>query len=111
MSSLSAKCPRVLRCGMIYMEAHKLGWRPLMTSYLASLPDSFSEEQKTLLSDLFEWLVPACLKMIKDTPLNIRFSELHLFSSLTRILSAVLDVRAMKETGAKVENVTLICSF
>ena len=73
-----------------------------MTSYLASLPDSFSGEQKTLLSDLFEWLVPACLKMIKDTPLNIRYSELHLFSSLTRILSAVLDVKSMKETGAKV---------
>ena len=100
--SLRANCPRVLRCGMIYMEAHKLGWRPLMTSYLASLPDSFTGEQKTLLSDLFEWLVPACLKMIKDTPLNIRYSELHLFSSLTRILSAVLDVKSLKETGAKV---------
>ena len=72
------------RCGMIYMESHKLGWRPLMKSYLASLPESFSGEQKTLLSDLFEWLVPACLKIIKDTPLNIRYSELHLFSSLTR---------------------------
>ena len=55
----------VSRCGMVYMEADKLGWRPLMRSFLAELPESFSEEQKGLLADLFEWLVPACLKVIK----------------------------------------------
>ena len=88
-----------VRCGMIYMESHKLGWRPLMKSYLSQLPETFSPEQKTLLSELFEWLVPACLKTIKDTPLNIRYSELHLFTSLTKIFSAVMDVPNMKTTG------------
>ena len=92
-----------LRCGMIYMESHKLGWRPLMKSYLSQLPETFSPEQKTLLSELFEWLVPACLKTIKDTPLNIRYSELHLFTSLTKIFSAVIDVPNIKTTGAKVK--------
>ena len=101
----------VSRCGMIYMESPKLGWRPVMLSYLASLPESFSEEQKSLLSDMFEWLVPACLKLIKDCPLNIRYSELHLFSSLTRIFSAVIDVPGLKANKTKVETITLQTVF
>ena len=96
---------------MIYMESHKLGWRPVMLSYLASLPESFSEEQKSLLSDMFEWLVPACLKLIKDCPLNIRYSELHLFSSLTKIFSAVIDVPGVKENKTKVDTITLQTVF
>ena len=63
-----------------------------MRSYLTSLPDTFTEEQKLVLSDLFEWLVPACLVTIKEIPLNISYSELHLFSCLTRVFSAVTDV-------------------
>ena len=93
------------------MESHKLGWRPVMLSYLASLPESFSQEQKNLLSDLFEWLVPACLNLIKECPLNIRYSELHLFSSLTKIFSAVIDVPGVKETKSKVDNITLQIVF
>ena len=96
---------------MIYMESQKLGWRPLMLSYLASLPESFSQEQKNLMSDLFEWLVPACLKMIKDCPLNIRYSELHLFSSLTKIFSAVIDVPSVKENHTKLDNITIQIVF
>lgn len=91
---------------MIYMECHKLGWRPLMASYLASLPTAFTEEQKTLLSDLFEWLVPACLKLIRNIPLNIKYSELHLFNSLTKIFSAVMDVPSIKDS--KVDKVDTI---
>ena len=101
-----------LRCGMIYMESHKLGWRPLMTSYLDSLPQPFTDDQKQLLSDMFEWLVPACLKVIKETPLNIKYSELHLFTSLTKIFSAVMDVPSIKDSkDTKIDTINMQVVF
>ena len=63
LSFITRPCFNIHRCGMIYMETAKLGWRPLMASYLSSLPESITEEQKGLLTDLFEWLVPGCIKV------------------------------------------------
>lgn len=36
------------RCGMIYMEPHQLGWKPLKDSYMDTLPASLTEEHKEL---------------------------------------------------------------
>ncbi|KAL0617697.1 Dynein heavy chain 3, axonemal [Plecturocebus cupreus] len=36
-------------CGMIYMEPHQLGWKPLKDSYMDTLPSSLTEEHKELL--------------------------------------------------------------
>uniref|UniRef100_A0A5F9D024 Dynein axonemal heavy chain 3 n=1 Tax=Oryctolagus cuniculus TaxID=9986 RepID=A0A5F9D024_RABIT len=38
----------VSRCGMIYMEPHQLGWKPLKDSYMDTLPHSLNEEHKEL---------------------------------------------------------------
>uniref|UniRef100_A0A8D0V2V3 AAA+ ATPase domain-containing protein n=1 Tax=Sus scrofa TaxID=9823 RepID=A0A8D0V2V3_PIG len=48
----------VSRCGMIYMEPHQLGWKPLKDSYMDTLPSSLTEEHKELVrpSDPF----PSC---------------------------------------------------
>uniref|UniRef100_A0A667J1Y3 Dynein axonemal heavy chain 3 n=1 Tax=Lynx canadensis TaxID=61383 RepID=A0A667J1Y3_LYNCA len=45
----------VSRCGMIYMEPHQLGWKPLKDSYMDTLPTSLTEEHKELVrpSDSF----------------------------------------------------------
>ena len=51
----------VSRCGMIYMEPHQLGWRPLKESWMEKLPASLTQEHRELVNDLFEWLIDPCL--------------------------------------------------
>uniref|UniRef100_A0A8D1K9L8 AAA+ ATPase domain-containing protein n=1 Tax=Sus scrofa TaxID=9823 RepID=A0A8D1K9L8_PIG len=55
----------VSRCGMIYMEPHQLGWKPLKDSYMDTLPSSLTEEHKELVNDMFMWLVQPCLEFIR----------------------------------------------
>lgn len=57
----------VSRCGMIYMEPASLGWRPLFKSWLATLPPTFNENSKALLTELFERLIDpmvACVRKL-----------------------------------------------
>ena len=53
------------RCGMIYMEPQSLGWRPIFTSWLHTLPKTFSDLHKTVLTDMFDRFVDACLQMVR----------------------------------------------
>ena len=55
----------VSRCGMVYLEPHQLGWRPLMTSWLATLEGVLTGEQRERVEALFEWMMPACLRFVR----------------------------------------------
>uniref|UniRef100_A0A6I8P810 Dynein axonemal heavy chain 3 n=1 Tax=Ornithorhynchus anatinus TaxID=9258 RepID=A0A6I8P810_ORNAN len=55
----------VSRCGMIYMEAHQLGWQPLKDSYMDTLPNTLSNEHRELVKDMFNWLIQPCLDFIR----------------------------------------------
>lgn len=52
----------VSRCGMVYLEPHQLGWRPLATSWLATLPAHIPVAYKVKLQGLMDWLVPVSLR-------------------------------------------------
>ncbi|XP_065898705.1 dynein axonemal heavy chain 3-like isoform X2 [Dysidea avara] len=82
----------VSRCGMIYMEPHQLGWRPLFESYLRTLPQQINEENQTLIKDLFGWLVQPCLDFVRhECKFFVYTSPNHLAFSLMRLYSGLMD--------------------
>ena len=44
---------------MVYMDPQLLGWRPLMQSWLNSLPRSLDVKYRKRIETLFEWMVMA----------------------------------------------------
>jgi dynein heavy chain, axonemal len=55
----------VSRCGMVYMDASQVGWRPLILAWLARLPSHLPAELTTHLLGLFDWLLPVCLRFLR----------------------------------------------
>lgn len=47
----------VSRCGMIYMEPAIVGWRPMVTSWLAKLPKTFGVDDITEIEQLFDYMI------------------------------------------------------
>ncbi|XP_040829844.1 dynein heavy chain 3, axonemal isoform X1 [Ochotona curzoniae] len=82
----------VSRCGMIYMEPHQLGWKPLKDSYMDTLPRSLNEEHKELVNDMFMWLVQPCLEFCRlQCKFVVQTSPIHLAFSMMRLYSSLLD--------------------
>lgn len=70
----------VSRCGMIYMEPRELGWRPLKQAYLDRIGKGVNDEQKEMIDELFEWVVPPSLEFIRrNCKKFVQTSELHCF--------------------------------
>ncbi|XP_072798825.1 dynein axonemal heavy chain 3 isoform X1 [Vicugna pacos] len=82
----------VSRCGMIYMEPHQLGWKPLKDSYMDTLPSRLTEEHKELVNDMFMWLIQPCLEFIRlQCKFVVQTSPIHLAFSMMRLYSSLLD--------------------
>lgn len=48
------------------MEPSQLGWEPLVISWMNTLPDTLqSEENSSLIRELFHWLIPPAFKMLR----------------------------------------------
>eukprot|EP01105_Mastigella_eilhardi_P001895 TRINITY_DN122_c1_g4_i2.p1 TRINITY_DN122_c1_g4~~TRINITY_DN122_c1_g4_i2.p1 ORF type:complete len:4382 (+),score=1298.66 TRINITY_DN122_c1_g4_i2:875-14020(+) len=77
----------VSRCGMIYMEADVLGWKPYVESWIARRPDPETHE---LLRGLFNKFVPPlldfkardCQELVPVTKMNSIISLCNLFDAL-----------------------------
>ena len=55
----------VSRCGMVYLEPHQLGWRPLCVSWLAEFPEHFDKKFKERVLGLFDWLLPVSIRFLR----------------------------------------------
>lgn len=83
----------VSRCGMIYLEPHQMGWRPMKDCYLKyDLSEKMSDENRKMIDDMFEWLIDPCLDFIrKNCKTFITTSDMHLVQSLMRLYTCLMD--------------------
>ncbi|XP_066465573.1 dynein axonemal heavy chain 3 [Tiliqua scincoides] len=92
----------VSRCGMIYMEPHQLGWKPLKDSYLNTLPPNLDEGHKELVDDLFMWLVQPSLEFIRHhCKVLVQTTPIHLTFTMMKLFTCLLD--EIKQSGEEEE--------
>ncbi|XP_022171452.1 dynein heavy chain 3, axonemal-like isoform X1 [Myzus persicae] len=97
----------VSRCGMIYVEPKSLGWRSFWLSFKQTLCSKFLPEQKIMMDDLIEWLVPAIFVFTqKHCSLFLATSENHMFNSFTRLMDCLIK----EETGVAFSTIWVGCT-
>ena len=81
----------VSRCGMIYLEPSSLGWRPLLKSWINTLPDNLKEFRE-FITGLFEWVVSPLLYFVRH---NCReyapTSDSNLVHSLMMFIEVIME--------------------
>ncbi|KAI8910835.1 dynein heavy chain and region D6 of dynein motor-domain-containing protein, partial [Gorgonomyces haynaldii] len=81
----------VSRCGMVYMEPDRMGWRPLIRSWLDGC-SYFSETTIKFMVDLFEVFVPPMLTYARKECKELSpTTDIGLVNSLARLLDCHLD--------------------
>uniref|UniRef100_A0A3B4A2Y1 Dynein axonemal heavy chain 12 n=1 Tax=Periophthalmus magnuspinnatus TaxID=409849 RepID=A0A3B4A2Y1_9GOBI len=103
----------VSRCGMIYMEPSQLGWEPLVLSWINTLPEDLrSPESRTLLLELFHWLLPAALRMLRKYCKEVvPTSNSNSVTSLCRLFEMLLSEPVKTSPGDKILHVWIMAAF
>lgn len=83
----------VSRCGMIYMEPHMLGWQPLLTSWLNTLPPTITDDLKELIEELYLRIIPPCLDFVRKAGFKelSPTSDANMTHSLMNIHESLMD--------------------
>ena len=65
---------------MIYMEPQSLGWRPMVKSWLNTLPPTFTDIHKQMMNDMFERFVDPGIALVRKKT-KVRVSAITKFIS------------------------------
>ncbi|XP_015730362.1 dynein heavy chain 12, axonemal isoform X1 [Coturnix japonica] len=103
----------VSRCGMIYLEPSQLGWMPLVTSWLNTLPEPLNlQEHQDLLQGLFDWLIPPALQVRqKKCKELVPTSNSNVVVGLTRIFEMLICHTVQQDPTSKNIRVWIMASF
>ncbi|TPX60170.1 hypothetical protein SpCBS45565_g07578 [Spizellomyces sp. 'palustris'] len=94
----------VSRCGMVYLEPERLGWRPMMVSWLQGL-DYLAENHVKYLQQLFESFVPATLQCLRRECKEVSpTTDIGLVNSLIRLLDCTFDDMRDKDQATNATN-------
>ncbi|KAJ1555349.1 Dynein heavy chain 7, axonemal [Nowakowskiella sp. JEL0078] len=99
----------VSRCGMVYMEPERLGWKPLVQSWLQNI-EYLSQETIQSIYDLFIAIVPRAIQFVRKECKELSpTSDIGMVNSLIRLLDCSMDSMKLLtiEQNAKKQNLTL----
>ncbi|KAJ1478475.1 P-loop containing dynein motor region D3-domain-containing protein, partial [Baffinella frigidus] len=108
----------VSRCGMVYYEPHQMGLYPSLSSWLNTLPETITTDQRGIIESLFKWLVPPTLKFLRkelrevspSSDVMMGWGLMKLFESL---LQWLVDPKTFqmseKDAVNKIEGIFLFC--
>lgn len=81
----------VSRCGMVYMEPDKLGWRPMVEAWLKTMREVIDEEGRESVQRLFDWLIDPCLHFVRKNIVELApTSDLMLVRALTQLFETLV---------------------
>ncbi|KAI4463384.1 dynein heavy chain family protein [Holotrichia oblita] len=102
----------VSRCGMIYMEAATLGWKPFIDSWLVNLnPEWCTEESSAFIVQVFHWMVDPTLYFIRKYCKQLCVTgEISLVKSTMVVFEIVMD-DAIKDSSKKEEEAKYLLNW
>jgi dynein heavy chain len=56
----------VSRCGMVYMEPHQMGWKPIFNSWKNKLPTCFHEDHIKTITELVEVVIQPLIDFVRN---------------------------------------------
>ncbi|XP_011706108.1 PREDICTED: dynein heavy chain 7, axonemal-like [Wasmannia auropunctata] len=77
----------ISRCGIIYIDAHSIGWRPYVLSHIAK---PFYDGYNKILYALFDWAIDPCLNYLRENGDILLDQELHLVTSTVNLFEILL---------------------
>ena len=92
---------------MVYVQPDLLGWRPVMVSWLNTLPAGVNEAHKALIVSLFDWLIPPCRRVaLKQVRSPLVMQDINMAISCMRLLTCHLDPDFASESSPAIKDLT-----